>query len=126
MVSRSRYTAVSAMVVGAALAVVGFVEFLRPGFSPPPMEPFATGAFVVAAGVVLVAAGWLAYDAAVDHLALRLTTLVGLVALALAVFYPASLLFGGVFWLSMVLVGFVAAGAYRTYAVSRRSATPET
>ena len=114
MVSRSQYTAISAMVVGAALALVGAVEYLLAGLVPPPIEPFATGVFVVVAGGLLVVAGWVAYDAALDHLALRLTTFVGFATLALAVFYPASLLFGGVLWLAMITVGFVAVGTYWT------------
>ena len=119
MVSRSRYTAISAMVVGAALAVVGAVEYLLAGLVPPPMEPFATGVFVVVAGGLLVVAGGLAYGAALDHLSLRLTTFVGLATLLLAVFFPDSLLFGGVVWLGMIAVGVVVVGAYRTVSLAR-------
>ena len=107
------------MVVGAALALVGAVEYLLAGLVPPPMEPFATGVFVVVAGGLLVVAGWVAYEAGLDNLVLRLTTFVGFGTLALVVFSPASLLFGGVVWLGMIAVGAVTIGVYRTVKLSR-------
>jgi len=78
------------------------------------MDPFATGALVVAAGVALVVAGGLAASTGLDHLALRIATGVGAATLLLAVASPASLQFGGVFWLALVAAGLVGAGAIRT------------
>ena len=121
MVSRSRYTAISAMVVGAALAVVGAVEYLLAGLVPPPMEPFATGVFVVVAGGLLVVAGWVEYRAGLDHLVLRLTIIVGFTTLVLVIFSPGSLLFGGVVWLGMIAVGAITIGVYRTVYLSRKN-----
>ena len=109
-----RLTGAAGIVVGAGLAAVGIAEYVAPGFAQPPYDPFATGALVVFAGVSLVAAGALALSAALDPLALRAAAGVGAVTLLLAVLYPASLLFGGVFWLAMVGAGLVGAGAYRT------------
>ena len=117
-----RTSGVAAVVVGAALAVVGLFEFVRPGLAVVPFEPFATGALVVAAGVVLAAAGGLATAAAGDPLALRTATMVGLGTLALAVVQSESLLFGGVFWLALVAAALVAAGAYRTWDLVGREA----
>ena len=117
-----RTSGVAAVVVGAALAVVGLFEFVRPGLAAVPFEPFATGALVVAAGVVLAAAGGLATGAGGDPLALRAATMVGLGTLALAVVQSESLLFGGVFWLALVAAALVAAGAYRTWDLLGREA----
>jgi hypothetical protein len=109
-----RLAGVAAAVVGGSLAAVGVAEYLAPGFPPPPPEPFATGALVVAAGGALAGAGLTAVRASLDHLALRISTAVGLLTLALGVLQPGALRFGGVFWLAMVFTGLVAAGSYRT------------
>ena len=109
-----RLAGVAAAVVGGSLAAVGVAEYLAPGFPPPPPEPFATGALVVAAGVALFGAGVLGTRASLDHLALRIATVIGLLTLALAVLQPEALRFGGVFWLAMVFAAIVGAGASRT------------
>lgn len=114
-----RLAGLAAVVTGAALTVVGTVEYALPGVAPPPFEPFTTGVLVVAAGVLLVVAGGLAFRHRFDTLALRSGTGVGVVTLALAVLQPDSLLFGGVFWLALVAAGLVTAGAYRTVALVR-------
>jgi ABC-type cobalamin transport system permease subunit len=110
----SRLPAVAALLIGAALAVVGAAEYVRPGLDVPPYDPLATGLFVVGTGLALVVAGAVAASQRLDHLALRLAAGIGLLTLALAVFSPDSLRFGGVFWLGMVFFALVAAGAYRT------------
>jgi hypothetical protein len=109
-----RLAGLAAMVVGASLAAVGAAEYLRPGLGAVLSDPFATGVLVVGAGTALFGAGAVAVRAALDHLALRIVTAVGLFTLALAVLQPAALEFGGVFWLAMVSAGLVVAGAYRT------------
>ena len=109
-----RLAGLAAMVVGASLAAVGAAEYLRPGLGSPLDEPFPTGVLVVGSGVVLSGAGAVAFRAALDHLALRIVTAVGLFTLALGVLQPTALRFGGVFWLAMVSAGLVVAGAYRT------------
>ncbi|WP_336135769.1 hypothetical protein [Natronomonas amylolytica] len=109
-----RLAAVAAVVVGIALAVVGLFEYVLSGRSVPPYEPLATGVLVVVSGLLLLVAGLVALRAALDALSLRAATVVGLLALLLAVFQPESLLFGGVFWLGLVAAGLIAAGAYRT------------
>lgn len=109
-----RVTGAVAVLVGLALAVVGTREYLLPGLVPPPLDPFTSGVLVVATGLLLVVAGALAVSARLDHLALRTVTGVGVIALTLAVRVPEALLFGGVFWLALVAVGLVGAGAYRT------------
>jgi hypothetical protein len=110
----SRLPAVTALLVGLALAAVGTVEFVLPGRSVPPYDPLATGLFVVGTGLALVAAGAVAAHQRLNHLALRIVAGIGLLTLALAVVSPESLRFGGVFWLGMVFFVLVAAGAYRT------------
>lgn len=110
----SRLPSVTAAVVGIALAVVGTAEYVLPGLDVPPYDPLATGLFVVGTGIALVGAGAAAIRRHLDHLALRIAAAVGLLTLALAVFSPRSLRFGGVFWLGMVFFALVAAGAYRT------------
>jgi hypothetical protein len=114
-----RLAAVAAIVVGVAVAAVGTAEYLLPGLAPPPMDPFATGAFVVGTGVSLCVAGTVAFLNRLDHLALRLATAAGVGTLALAVLSPESLLFGGIFWLAMVSAGVVGVGSYRTVVKSR-------
>lgn len=109
-----RIVAVAAVLVGVAVTVVGALEYVLPGFAPPPYDPFVTGVFVVVAGLLLAGAGSVAALNALDHLALRSATGVGLFALLLAVYSPDSLLFGGVFWFGMVVLALVALGAYRT------------
>ncbi|MFT4883335.1 MAG: hypothetical protein ACI8U4_000840 [Natronomonas sp.] len=110
----SRLPAVTAAVVGLALAVVGTAEYVLPGLDAPPYDPLATGVFVVGTGIALVVAGGVAARQRLDHLALRIAAGIGLLTLILAVFSPESLRFGGVFWLGMVFFALVAAGAYRT------------
>ena len=114
-----RLPGVAAAAVGVAVAAVGTVEYVVPGFGAPSPEPLATGALVVATGLSLVVAGALAAASRLDHLALRAATAVGLSALALAVLYPEALLFGGVFWLALVAAGLVGAGTYRTVTRAR-------
>ena len=109
-----RLAGLAAMVVGASLAAVGAAEYLRPGLGSPLGEPFPTGVFIAGSGAVLFGAGVVAFRAALDHLALRIVTAVGLFTLVLGVLQPDALLFGGVFWLAMVSAGLVVAGAYRT------------
>ncbi|WP_254841086.1 hypothetical protein [Natronomonas marina] len=109
-----RLAGVAAAVVGVALVAVGIAEYVAPGFPPPPPEPLATGVLVVGAGLALLAAGTLAVRTGLDHLALRIATGLGLLALALAVLQPSALLFGGVFWLGLVFAVLVGAGAVRT------------
>lgn len=114
-----RAAGLTAALVGVALAVVGLAEYVVAGGAPPPIEPLATGTLVVVAGALLVVAGGLAVSADLDHLALRAGTGVGVVTLALAVFVPESLLFGGVFWLALVAFGLITAGTYRTVSHAR-------
>jgi hypothetical protein len=109
-----RFANVAAVLVGTALAVVGLAEYVLPGRSVPPYEPLATGVLVVASGLLLVVAGGAAIKAALETISLRAATVVGSVALLLAVFQPESLLFGGVFWLGLVSTGLIGAGTYRT------------
>jgi len=105
---------VAAAVVGAALAVVGSLEYVRPGVRSVPAEPFATGVLVVVAGIALLGAGSLAVRESLDHLALRIGTVVGVLTLALAVFQPTALVFGGVFWLGLLFSALIALAAART------------
>ena len=109
-----RLAALAAVLVGASLVAVGAAEYLRPGLGSVLSDPFATGVLVAGSGAVLFGAGVVAFRAALDHLALRIITAVGLLTLALAVLQPAALEFGGVFWLAMVTAGLVVAGASRT------------
>lgn len=109
-----RLAAVAAIVVGTAVAAVGTLEYVLPGYAPPPLEPFVSGLLVVGAGLFLLVAGLAAARTAADSLALRAATAVGVGTLFLAVIQPEALLFGGVFWLALVAFGLVAAGAYRT------------
>jgi hypothetical protein len=109
-----RLAGIAALVVGLALAAVGSLEYLLPGFPPPPPDPFATGVFVVGAGLALLGAGGVAARTGLDHLAIRLGTGVGVVTLALAVLTPTSLRFGGVFWLGLLFAAFIGAAAART------------
>ena len=110
-----RLAGLAAMVVGASLAAVGAAEYLRPGLGAVLSDPFATGVLVVGAGTALFGAGAVAVRAALDHLALRISAAVGVLALALGVLQPDALLFGGVFWLALLLGGVVVAGTYRTF-----------
>ena len=109
-----RFAGATALVVGLAVAAVAGVEYLLPGFPPPPFEPFATGVLLVGAGLVLVGAGGVAVRTGLDHLALRLGTGVGVATLALAVLAPTALRFGGVFWLGLLFATLIAAAAVRT------------
>lgn len=111
----SRLTAVVAVVAGGTLAATGTVQYVIDGLSAGGYDPLATGGFVVATGLLLAAAGGLAFVNEMDHLALRLATGIGAVTLVLTVFSPDSLVFGGVLWLAMVCFALVGAGAYRTY-----------
>lgn len=114
-----RLVGATAAAVGLALVGAGTVAYVLPGLAAPPWDPLATGALVVLTGLLLVVAGTTAVAGSRDDLALRATTGVGLVTLALVVAAPAALRFGGVLWLALVAVGLVAAGAYRTVAESR-------
>ncbi len=105
---------VAAAVVATALAAVGTLEYVVPGLASSSADPLATGVLVVAAGVALFGAGSLAIRASLDHLALRIGTGLGVVTLALAVIRPAVLLFGGVFWLGLLLPALIALAASRT------------
>ncbi|MFQ3319639.1 MAG: hypothetical protein ACI8UR_001194 [Natronomonas sp.] len=113
-----RLSAAIAMLVGGAVAAIGTAEFLVAGFAPPPFDPFVTGLLVVGTGALLLLSGVLAFREALDHLALRAATAVGVLTLILAVLQPRSLRFGGVFWLALVSAGLVAAGAYRTVSIA--------
>ena len=83
------------------------------------MDPFVTGVLVVATGTSLFGAGVVGFRASLDHPALRISTAIGVVTLALAVLQPESLRFGGVLWLALVSMGLVGAGAYRTVAKTK-------
>ena len=109
-----RVTGAVAVAVGLALAAIGTAKYVLSGLVPPPVDPFATGVLVVATGLLLAVAGAIGISAGIDHLALRTATGVGAVTLLLAASLPEALLFGGVFWLALVAVGLVGAGAYRT------------
>ncbi|QLD84283.1 hypothetical protein HWV23_00695 [Natronomonas halophila] len=111
-----RLAALAAVLVGASLAVVSLAEYVLPGRSVPPYEPLTTGILVLISGLLLLAAGGMAAKEALDTLALRAATSVGLVTLLLAVLQPTSLLFGGVFWLGLVSATLIGAGTYRTFA----------
>lgn len=112
-----RLRAVSALVVGVAVTVVGLSEYVA-GLETP--EPFASGVLVCGAGLALVCGGWLSLSADETPFPLVVATGVGLGTLAVAVLSPASLLFGGVFWLALVAFALVAAGVYPAVAAAVR------
>ena len=121
----SRFAAVAALVVGVSVALVAGVEYVLGGLDTAPFDPFATGVFVVVAGLLLTGSGALALSAKIDHLALRAATVVGVFTLAAVVFQPEILLFGGVFWLALVSFGLIAAGSYRTLVHVSEGSTDE-
>lgn len=121
----SRLAAAAALIVGASTAIAGALEYLVPNTSVAPFDPFATGLFVAAAGVLLAGAGAAALSASLDTLVLRAVTFVGVLTLIAVVFHPNTLLFGGVFWLALVSFGLVAVGSYRVFTLATGRANEE-
>lgn len=109
-----RLAGVTAGVVGLSLTVVGLLEYVVAGYPALPFDPFATGVLVAIGGLLLLVTGGVAVVTATDTLSLRTGTAVGVVTLSIAVFQPDALLFGGVFWLGLVSMVFIAAAAYLT------------
>ena len=106
-----RLAALSAVIVGGALTVVGAIEFVLPRTLP---EPLATGLFVCGTGIALIVGGAVTARAGNVPRTLVAATAVGVGTLAAAVFSPGSLTFGGVFWLGTVSFALVVAGVVQT------------
>lgn len=108
-----RTGASAAVVIGFALAVVGGFEFLR-GLHLP--DPFVSGLLVCGAGVLLVIGGGASLATGSTPTPILVGNAIGLLTLSGVVFVPASLLFGGVFWLALVAFVLVAATVYPSLA----------